>query len=425
MSSLTRELLGRHSLRYGSEMLWEVLPGHRVASLGFFYSVGSREDPVGKEGVAHFVEHFLFKGTRSFSATSLAREIERLGGEINAYTDRAEIGFTCTVPVASWETALLVLIELCCFPTFPQHEFQKEKNVILSEIQSANEDPEELSYESFLSRIHPGHPELHPVGGTVSSVEKLTLEDLSTWKMEFLRDSALVFAWAGDLDPLAVESRFESLRGVREQTLAKRHLPPVLKPRGFVDYENSDFQMLQVLLGWHYPQKPEILTSLGLQIFSTFWAETMISRLFQNLRENLGLCYAVGSQVWETEDLSGVHTFLSASPEQAIELLHALRVQIKELEVPPSVQEWEDAKNALAGSLLIASERSEARMVRLFAHWNRWRSIPVWGETYQQILSLDREPFWTTWKNACQLDQTSLLLWGKGAKKILKKAGWP
>ncbi len=424
MSSLTRELLGRHSLRYGTEMLWEVLPGHQVASLGFFYSVGSREDPAGKEGLAHFVEHFLFKGTRSFTASTLAREIERLGGEINAYTDRTEIGFTCTVPVTSWETALLVLIELCCFPTFPEQEFQKEKNVILSEIQSANEDPEELSYELFLSRIHPGHPELHPVGGTVSSVTQLTLEDLTTWKAEFLRDDALIFAWAGDLDPITVGARFELLRGVREQTLAKQRLLPVLKPRTFVGYENSDFQMLQVILGWHYPQKPEISTSMALQVFSAFWAETMISRLFQNLRENLGLCYAVGSQVWETEDLSGVHTFLSASPEQAKELLLALRLQIKDLEHPPTLQEWEDAKNALAGSLLIASERCEARMLRLFAHWNRWRQIPVWSETYQQILSLEREPFWSIWKNTCQLDQTSLLLWGKDAKKILKKVGW-
>ncbi len=421
---MTKDLLGRQTLSFGTEMLWEVLPGHQVASLGFFYSVGSRNDPLGKEGLSHFVEHFLFKGTRSYSPSSLVREIERLGGEINAYTDRAEIAFTCTVPVSAWETALKVLCELCFFPTFPRTEFLKEKNVILSEIQSANEDPEEVSYDQFLARLDPGHPELHPVGGTVSSLDNITYEDLLQWKTAYLCDDVLTFVWTGDLNPQTIALKFESLRGKTPSKSAHKGGIPLIQPQAFLSYQNSDFQMLQVVLGWHFPENPTQTQALFLQVFSTLWAETMISRLFQNLRENLGLCYSVGSQVWETEARLGVHTFLSTTPEQALDLLRALKFQIKELETPPSILEWEDAKNALAGSLQITAERSEARMFRLFANWSRWHCLPSLSSTYQEIMVLPLEPFWSTWKKFCLFEKTSLLLWGKGAEKLFKKAGW-
>ena len=421
---MTKDLLGRQTLSFGTEMLWEVLPGHQVASLGFFYSVGSRNDPLGKEGLSHFVEHFLFKGTRSYSPSSLVREIERLGGEINAYTDRAEIAFTCTVPVSAWETALKVLCELCFFPTFPRTEFLKEKNVILSEIQSANEDPEEVSYDQFLTRLDPGHPELHPVGGTVSSLDNITYEDLLQWKTAHLCDDVLTFVWTGDINPQTIALKFESLRGKTPSKSALKGDIPLIQPQAFFSYQNSDFQMLQVVLGWHFPENPTLTQALFLQVFSTLWAETMISRLFQNLRENLGLCYSVGSQVWETEARLGVHTFLSTTPEQALDLLRALKFQIKELETPPSLLEWEDAKNALAGSLQITAERSEARMLRLFANWSRWHCLPSLSSTYQEIMALPLEPFWSTWKKFCFFEKTSLLLWGKGAEKLFKKAGW-
>jgi predicted Zn-dependent peptidase len=415
------DTLGHRILSNGIKVLWDHVASSSVASLGFFYPFGSRDDPVGREGLAHFVEHFVFKGTENFSASSLARKVDAVGGDLNAYTDRSEIGFTCTVPATSWSVALEVLVELCFRPTFPQAEFEKEKSVILSEIQASDEDPEEVAYEAFLSRLDPGHPELRPVAGSLSSVSLLDHASVVAWARAHLRPENLVFCWSGPLDPDVVIPALLSGSPLRPSQTRDLTCQP-LRALPFKVAARSSFQIIQIVLGF---QRNEVITwedSLFLQAFSILWGETMGSRLFQRLREDLGLCYSVASQVWETDTSSGIHSFLSVRPENLEVTLRTLQILIVELSrQPPSALEWQDAKKSLSGSFVLSSERMENRMQRLFSVWSRWGRLIDVDQVLSDLEQLDLARFWSNWSPFFTVKNSSLFLLGKNCSKILAK----
>ncbi|NNM67033.1 MAG: insulinase family protein [Spirochaetales bacterium] len=420
------DTLGHRILPNGIKILWDHVASSSVASLGFFYPFGSRDDPAGREGLAHFVEHFVFKGTENFSASSLARKVDSVGGDLNAYTDRSEIGFTCTVPANSWTLALEVLVELCFRPTFPPEEFEKEKSVILSEIQASEEDPEEIAYEAFLARLDPGHAELRPVAGTISSVSSLDYSSVVAWAGSHLRPENLVFCWSGPLEPeLVIDCLISRSPSKAPQARVLSYRPIFARP--FIESVRSSFQIVQLVLGFHRNEAITWEDSLFLQTFSILWGETMGSRLFQRLREDLGLCYSVASQVWETEASSGLHTFLSVRPENLEKTLSTLHVLLNELSSqPPSTLEWQEAKKSLIGSFVLSSERMENRMQRLFSVWSRWGRLVSVNQILADLERIDLVNLWPTWSRIFSIENSSLFLLGKNSSKILskEKARW-
>ena len=277
----------------GAKILWEHVGSSRTFSLGFFFATGSRFDPPGRAGTAHLVEHLVFKGTRNHSAASLARLVDRIGGDLNAWTDREEMAFTCTVPAESWEVAVEALTELCLHPRFPEDEFDREKEVIRNEILSSLEDPEELSYDCYLQTLSPGDWS-RPVAGTEESLAAITLEDARLWWAEFGVPGRLTVAFSGGVDIAAVESavKRQLTVGSSDRPLSPMS-PPVFAPIPQCWVEKTDFQMVQIIGGYTFPAPTTPREAAVWQIFSMLWGETMSSRLFQSIREQRGLCYSV------------------------------------------------------------------------------------------------------------------------------------
>ena len=148
----------------------------------------------------------------------------------------------------------------------------------------------------------------------------------------------------------------------------------------------------------------------------------MGSRLFQRLREDLGLCYSVSSQVWETEASAGIHTFLSVRPEHLEKTLLTLHTLITELSSqPPSALEWQDAKKSLSGSFVLSNERMENRMQRLFSVWSRWGRLVDVNQILSDLEQIDPEKFWPSWSRIFSVKNSSLFLLGKNCSKILAK----
>lgn len=413
------EDIGFGRLPRGAKILWERVGESRTLSLGFFFATGSRYDPPGKAGTAHLVEHLLFKGTRGYSASALARLVDRVGGDLNAWTDREEIAFTCTVPAEAWSTAVEALSELCLFPTFPEEEFEREKEVIRNEILSSLEDPEELSYEHFLEKISPGDWS-RPVAGTEESLAGITLEDARAWWACFGVPSRLTVALSGGADPEAMTkalvSRLESLPDPSNAALSD---PPRFRP-GFSRWaEGARFQMVQVIAGFTFSAPTDAREAAVWQAFSMLWGETMSSRLFQSIREQRGLCYSVTSQVFDAEGTWGLQVFSTCAPENVTPLLDALALEVGRLtSSPPSSSEWADALAALRGGVILGAERSENRIGRLWRQWETFGEVLGTDETIrllsQPVSSLEAQRVLA----GLQAEPPSLLIWGRAPRRL-------
>lgn len=373
------ENTGFGRLPRGAKILWERSGESRTLSLGFFFATGSRFDPPGRAGTAHLVEHLVFKGTRRYTAATLARMVDRVGGDLNAWTDREEIAFTCTVPAEAWEVAVEALSELCFHPTFPPEEFEREKDVIRNEILASLEDPEDLSYEAFLQTLSPGDWS-RPVAGTEGTLSRITLEDVRRWWGEYGDPRLLTVAFSGGVDPSLVERALaHRLEGASDLSAAI-DAPPRFQPQARQWLQRAPFQMVQILGGFSFPAPVSAREAAVWQVVSMLWGETMSSRLFQTIREQRGLCYSVTSHIVDTEQIWGLQFFAACAPGQAKALLLALADEVDRLATdPPTLVEWEDARLALRGGVVVGAEKSENRTGRL------WRQY----ETFGSLLGLD------------------------------------
>ncbi len=409
------ERSARGRLPGGANILGEYVGSSLTLSLGFFFATGSRYDPPGKEGTAHLVEHLLFKGTRHHSASSLARLVDRVGGDLNAWTDREEIAFTCTVPADAWQTAVDALCELCLFPTFPPDEFEREKEVIRNEILASLEDPEELSFDCFLQATAGEWG--RPVAGTEDSLASIELSDAKAWWGRFGGVERMTVCFSGGVEPSVVQA---ALAARVPSSLVES--PNLLPPRFFPVTKRwavkADFQMVQVISGFTLPEPRDARDAAVWQIFSMLWGETMSSRLFQAIRERRGLCYSVTSQLFDADETWSLQVFVSCARENAQSVIDALNGEIARLASdPPTPEEWDDARRALKGGGIVAAERSENRMGRL---WRTFESFGTVQELEEAMAILD-QPVTAAEAEAVlgTLAQTpSLLVWGRLPRRL-------
>jgi len=416
--------MGLGYLPAGIKILWERADASRTLTLGFFFATGSRYDPPHLPGLAHMVEHFVFKGTRNHSASSLARLIDRVGGELNAWTDREEMAFICSVPSSAYQAAVEALVELCRFPLFPVNEWEREKEVVKAEIQASLEDPEELSYDDFLKLSCPGSWS-HPIGGTLESLNRMRVEDARLWWERFFRPQDLVIVASGEFAPAHLVSCLTN--SLADWPLGDENLPvsPAIEPHSFLLKQKQPFQMTQVLAAQWFPHPQTLRESLLWQMTSNLWGETMSSRLFQRLREERGLCYQVTSQISESYGPWSLQVFASCSPHNASAFLETLESEYRAWSTnPPSPENWDDARSALWGSVVLGAERTEARVGRL------WRFYSSFGQAigFEDLLSELEKPVNLSERDWIQQHWAtaprSTLLWGGLPRRWNGKVPW-
>jgi predicted Zn-dependent peptidase len=366
----------------------------------------------------------VFKGTAGHTAASLARLVDRVGGDLNAWTDREELAFTCTVPAEAWAVAVEALCELCLHPTFPPEEFDREKEVIRSEILATFEDPEDLSYEEFLRQVSPGDWS-RPVAGTEESLASITREDALRWWSTFCTSDRLTIAFSGGTDPSvlrqALEARLDGASPVPGTPAALARFAP-LSRRWAV---KAPFQMAQVIGGFAFPAPRTAREAAVWQIASMLWGETMSSRLFQTIREQEGLCYSVTSQVFDAEGTWGLQFFATCAPENTAALVTSLAREVGRLTTePPTDAEWDDARSALKGSVVLGAERTENRVGRLWRQWDAFGHVLGADDTArileEPVSSAERAMVLGTL--AAQVP--SLLVWGKTPRKLPAVFPW-
>ncbi|MEZ4485370.1 MAG: pitrilysin family protein [Syntrophotaleaceae bacterium] len=278
----------------GLRILTEKVPGAYSAALGFWVENGARHEPRALSGASHFLEHLLFKGTSRRSALDIAKEIDSVGGALNAFTSHDLSCFYAKVAGDKLSLAIDLLADIFCHSLFDLDEIEKERRVILQEIHMVEDNPDELIHELFADKYWPGHPLGQPILGTSQSVAGLDRDILLQFLGERYNGNNLLITAAGDLDhqqvvDLVAETLADLPAGIKNTTFAPAGPPPRQ-----VNILHKKLEQVHICLGTAgLPQgHPRRYTC---QILNTILGGSMSSRLFQQLREKRGLAYSIYS----------------------------------------------------------------------------------------------------------------------------------
>jgi predicted Zn-dependent peptidase len=379
----------------GAALAAEYAAGTRSFAAGFWFPLGSRHEAAHERGFVHFVEHMTFKGTARRSASILAGEIDRVGGFMNAFTDRDSICLHCLVPASQWRLALDVLADMAFFSLFEAAEFEREREVIVSEILAARDDPEESAHDEFLSAIWPGDPMARKIAGEPEDLASVTREALYFFYQSNFAPSNLIVTAAGPVDPADVASELSSL--LESPSFDGRKVAAArddITPRFSAVREYRKASIGQV----NYFEAIQIEPPFSFSDYYAFAAlngavgEATSSRLFQALREEQGLCYSVYSifALGKSECLwlASANVSLGKLPRLAAEMRRIL----DELgEAPLTEEECGDARSRLSGSFEIALDDPDFRMRRLARQILFSGTYLTTEETLEAIMSLDSE----------------------------------
>lgn len=380
-----------------------------TAALGFWYGHGSRDERPHERGCSHLLEHMVFKGTARRSATRIARDIDRVGGMINAFTDRETTCLYCSVPGSAAATAAEVLADLATAATLDPGELAKERQVVINEIHAADDSPDERAFQAFVRRLWGGHPLSRRIAGEVDEVAGIDRDRLYRFYRERFHPSRLVISVAGRIavdeviaviedalqrsaaswpadGPAPAEGPAPADGPASAEGPAPAEEPPGGEPRCPPDHhagvwrEPAACHQTYLYGGRPLPVERTARNYYALTLLSTLTGESMSSRLFQNLREERGLCYAIGSFRTHLSDAWLWSVFANCVPAAQAELTDALLDELRALRRrPPDRQEVAEAAGHLRGSLVFAREDMEARMRRMVYQ----------RQTFGRVLSFD------------------------------------
>ena len=350
----------------GLTLLTESMPHVRSVSLGVWLRRGSRDEPARLNGISHFIEHLVFKGTERRSARDIALTMDRVGGQMDAFTSKEYTCFYAKVLDEHVDEAIDLLADIVQRPAFDPTELERERQVVLEEIRMVEDTPDELIYDLFTDEFYPGQPLGRPIQGIADTVGSFTRRQLLDFFRRSYRPRNLLIVAAGNMRHARmarlVRKAFGDLAAGRPApgaTSRPRSRAPLVRRR------KRDLEQLHLLLG--LPAFPEnFARRYALFTYNALLGGTMSSRLFQKIREERGLAYAVYSGVNAFIDTGMLTVYAGTAPRNGREVVRLVLDELRDLrDAGPKVDELELAKEHLKGSLMLALESTSSRMSNL------------------------------------------------------------
>ena len=357
--------LRRTVLPTGLIVLTERMEHLRSVAMGVWIKSGSRCEAAEINGISHFVEHMLFKGTRSRSAQHIAREMDSIGGNLDAFTGKETICLNVKSLSDHVPIALDVLADLVLNPTFAATEIERERGVILEEIKIDEDNPDVLVHELFTQNFWKDHPLGKPILGTTKTVGRLDQQKLFDYHTGRFRGGNMVFSAAGNLEHdkfvEAVSQKFAAL--VPGEAVYEMQTPQA-SARILLQNKKA-LEQVQLCLGVPAPAITDDNRYATL-ILNTVLGGGMSSRLFQTIREERGMAYAIYSDLSPYSDTGSLCVYAGTSVNKALECVDLIMAEFRNLkEVPLSEEELTRAKDQLKGNILMGLESSNSRMANL------------------------------------------------------------
>jgi len=355
----------RHVLPNGLTLLTERMPNIRSVCLGVWLNQGSRHETERENGVSHFIEHLLFKGTQRRTAHEIAKTIDRIGGQCDAFTSKEYTCFYARVLDERLPVAFDLLSDIVLHPRFEPEQLEKERNVIFEEIKMVEDSPDELVYDLFTETIWKGHPLGRPIQGTVESVTALGSDLLTGFFTDSYHPESVFVSAAGNLDHDHLARLASDAFGSMGPGSPPRPISPPEHRAEVVVRNKKELEQLHLCMG--VPSFPQNHPSrYCAYVLNTVLGGTMSSRLFQTVREERGLAYTVYSSINSFADTGFMAVYAATRPEGAHELVRSVCEQLGKLKAEMvDDAELQGAKDHLKGSLMLSLESSSSRMSNL------------------------------------------------------------
>lgn len=408
----------------GARIILETVDNTDVASIGLWQLNGSRDEDDSEVGYTHFLEHMLFKGTARRSAYQIAQAVERVGGYLNAFTEKEVTCFYCTLPGEAIELAIDVLTDIYFAARLDEQELRKEKTVIANEIKTIEDNPEEKGQQIYLENLWNGHSLSRKITGEVHQVEEISKEPLYSFYKDRYTPGSTVITASGKIDPDKLATSLQTVFSAGGgQGVGKNRNTPSAHVRW--EAVPDKFEQVHLYTGTSYASSTNIREYYQDLVFNTLFGESMSSRLFQRLREDRGLCYSVSSFRSYFTDVALWTIYANTIPSMLPNLIEAINEELARLHSEaPTQQEIEDAISQLKGNMILAKEDMENRMKRLFRQYHLTHRAIEYDSSLRLLAEITREDILSIIEQRIQPQQFSLLAYGNKKIRRLPRSGY-
>ncbi len=389
----------------GLTILTDQMPDVRSVTLGFFFRKGARHEPNELNGISHFIEHAVFKGTESRSALQIAIETDRLGGNLDAFTMHEETGFAIKIVDNQLEKAFDLLADMLANPLFDEKELKREQKVIIEEIKMTEDSPEDVLGEIFNGQLFPNHPLGLSIAGTTRTVRTFNHEATRKYHAETFNAENLIIAAAGNVEHARIVDLAEKFFGQNSkfkiQNSKLEEKPRIAAP--IIIKKNKNLEQAHLIIAAPFVDARSE-HRYAADILANALGGGTSSRLWQKVREEKGLAYAVGASAAMYQDCGVFSIYAGTSPRQTEEVLD---ISIEELRRVVkngiTLEELELIKEQTIASILLGLEDSSVRaanLARLEMVHGRQISLEetiekIEAVTLEEIQELAREFFQT------------------------------
>lgn len=371
-----------HTLSNGLRIVTERMPGLQSAAIGLWVLAGGRHERPEQNGIAHFLEHMAFKGTARRSALEIAEAIEDVGGYINAYTSREATAYYARVLGQDVPLALDVVSDIVLNPVFDPRELEVERGVILSEIGQALDTPDDIIFDWLQEQAYPDQPLGRTILGPAERVQAFSREDLAGFVREHYGPDQLVLAAAGDVDHDQLVREAEQRFGHLEPRNAAG--APVAQFRGGEFRREKELEQAHIALAFESPDYSSPLVHTA-QVYSVALGGGMSSRLFQQVREKMGLCYTIFAQAGAYADTGMMTVYAGTSGDRLRELAEITVDEMKRAADDMTDAEVARARSQMKAGLLMGLESPSARAERMARLLQIWGRVPDVEEAVSKI----------------------------------------
>jgi predicted Zn-dependent peptidase len=404
------------TLPNGLRVVTQAMPNLETVSLGLWVGAGARHESDREHGISHFLEHMAFKGTKQRSAQEIAEEIEQVGGELNAATSLETTAYYARVLKGDEGVALGLIADILQKAAFGRPELEGERQVILQEIAATRDSPDDIGYDLLHDAAFPSQPVGRAILGTPESVKRFTAADLKGFLRRRYRPENMVLSAAGAVRHASILRHAEALfGGLTGGGRTARERPAAYV--GGTRVSEKPFEQSHLLIGFPSPsyREGEFFTA---QVFSGLFGGGMSSRLFQEVREKRGLCYAIYSTAWGLKDvgLFGLHAATGA--DLMGKLIDVVGAELKRAaNEAPSAPELARSKAQLKAGLLMSLESSSARAEQMARHLlSHGRVVPA-DELIAKVDDVTREHV-RTFAAKLAVSRPSIAVVGSGRKSL-------
>ncbi len=350
------------TLPNGLRIVTEHMPGLKSASTGIWVLAGGRHERAEQNGIAHFLEHMAFKGTKRRTALQIAEEIEDVGGYINAYTSREMTAYYARVLESDVALALDVIGDIVLNPAFDKREIEVERHVILQEIGQALDTPDDIVFDWLQEVSYPDQPFGRTILGPEERVSAFSRADLQGFVKENYGPAQMILAAAGGVDHDAIVAQAEAIFGSLKTRAQKAFEPASFK--GTERREVKELEQVHFAMAFDAPgyRHPDVYTA---QVYAMTMGGGMSSRLFQKIREERGLCYSIFAQSGAYEDAGQITLYAGTSAEEIGALTDLTVDELKRAADDMSEAEVNRARTQIKAGMLMGLESPSARAERL------------------------------------------------------------